>query len=207
MSRPAQIQFLSRFAGAYDSVVRIMQFARVWRAVAEVASPRRAERALDVCTGTGGVALELARRGARVIGVDLAAGMLRRARRKQIDGMSSASFIHMDARQLAFADRSFPLVTASMALHEMGESERTQVLHEIARVASERVVIADYRVPRDRYAALLFRVARCFEYLESDDFEPFVRRDFGARLQDAGLVVDRPHDVAGYRVWPCRVMP
>src|SRR5512143_2418786 len=185
MSRPTQIQFLSRFAAAYDPVVRFMGFTPLWKAVAEVAAPGRGEWTLDVCTGTGGAALELARRGARVVGLDLAAGMLRRARRKRSD--AAPHFVRMDARQLAFADRAFPLVTCSMGLHEMAEAERTGALAEIARVASDRVVIAEYRVPRDARRRLLFRMSRAFEYAESDDFSSFMRRDLGARLEQAGL--------------------
>jgi demethylmenaquinone methyltransferase/2-methoxy-6-polyprenyl-1,4-benzoquinol methylase len=205
MSRPAQIQFLSRLARVYDVVVRGMGFTPLWRAMAAVAAPVPGERALDVCTGTGGVALELARRGARVIGLDLAGGMLRRARHKHNDDGPRAHFVQMDARHLAFADGSFSLVTCAMALHEMAEVERTQVLREVNRVASDRVIIADYRVPRDRVRALLFRVATAYEYIESDDFERFVCRDLGERLGHIGFLVGSPHDVGAYRIWPCRV--
>ncbi len=207
MSRPAQIQFLSRVAAAYDPVVQLMGFAPVWRAIAEVADPAPGERALDVCTGTGGAALELARCGAQVIGLDLAPGLLKQAHRKRNgNGEYAAShFVQMDARHLAFADRSFPVVTCSMALHEMAEGERVQVLREIGRVAQDRVVIAEYHVPRDYYRQLLFRVGRIFEYVESDDFHGFVSRDFRARLEQAGLVIGTARDVGGYRIWPCRV--
>ncbi len=207
MSRPAQIQFLSRFAAAYDPIVQLMGFTPLWQAVAEVAAPVPGERTLDVCTGTGGAALELARRGARVIGLDLAEGMLRRAHGKRINGTRppSAVFVRMDARRLAFRDRSFPLVTCSMALHEMAAAERQEVLGEIRRVASDRVVIAEYHVPRARGRRLLFQAARFFEYAESDDFSSFIRRAVEERLQQAGFTVDAPRDVGAFRIWPCRV--
>jgi ubiquinone/menaquinone biosynthesis C-methylase UbiE len=202
MSRPTQIQFLSRFAAAYDPVVKFMGFTPLWKAVAEAAAPARGEWTLDVCTGTGGAALELARRGARVVGLDLAAGMLRRARRKR--SHLAPYFVRMDARHLAFADRTFPLVTCSMALHEMAEAERTCALAEIVRVSSDRVIIAEYRVPRDARRRLLFRMSRAFEYAESDDFGAFMRRDLGTRLAQAGLGVAAAHDVGAYRVWACQ---
>jgi ubiquinone/menaquinone biosynthesis C-methylase UbiE len=209
MSRPTQIEFLSRFAEAYDPVVKFMGFASLWRAMAEVAAPSRGQPALDVCTGTGGAATELARRGARVIGLDLAEGMLRRARRKHSNGNSRrpSMFVRMDARRLAFPDRSFPLVTCSMALHEMAEVERQQVLQEISRVASNRVVIGEYRVPCGRGGGLLFRAARFFEYAESDDFESFVRSNLEAQFDRAGLDVQNRWDVGAYRIWPCQVRP
>ena len=206
MSRPAQIAFLSRWARAYDPVVRVMGFPRLWRAIAEVAAPVLGERVLDVCSGTGGVSRELGRRGARVIGLDLADGMLRQAAGKPV-GHPSANllFLRMDARRLAFRDRAFPLVTCSMGLHEMAEDERGVVLAEIARVASDRVVLAEYRIPDDRRSRVLFRLRRAFEYVESDAFEAFVRTDFRARLDRAGLSHGTPRDVGGYRIWNCRV--
>jgi ubiquinone/menaquinone biosynthesis C-methylase UbiE len=205
MSRPAQIRFLNRFAPAYDPVVRLMGFGGLWRALAEVAAPTPGERALDVCTGTGGAAWELWRRGARVVGLDLAEGMLRRAGRKPAaNGYAPPLYVRMDARQLAFPDHAFSLVTCSMALHEMAERERQQVLSEMTRVASGRVVIAEYRVPRSLGASLLFRAAHSFEYIESDDFTHFLRRDLSERLGGAGLTAGTVRDVGAYRIWSCR---
>jgi SAM-dependent methyltransferase len=198
VSRPAQIRFLSRVARLYDPVVALLGFRTLWRRMAEAAGPARGERALDVCAGTGGVARELTERGARVVGADLSAGMLRRARAR-----GGLALVRMDARELAFGDRSFPLVTCCMALHEMSEPERERALAEIARVASGRVVVADYRVPRSRLGRVGFRALRAFEYLESDAFEPFVRRDFEQRLAGAGLRPIRSEDVGSYRIWIC----
>jgi ubiquinone/menaquinone biosynthesis C-methylase UbiE len=199
MSRPVQIQFLSRFAAAYDPVVQLMGFGPLWRAIAEVAAPSPGQWVLDVCTGTGGAAGELHLRGARVVGVDLASGLLLRAVRKR----RAAHLLRMDARQLAFHDRSFRLITCSMALHEMAPLEREQSLGEIARVASDRVVIAEYRVPRGFPCRLLFRTKRAFEYVESDDFASFVQSDFRALLEHTGFITTRPRDIGAYRIWPC----
>jgi ubiquinone/menaquinone biosynthesis C-methylase UbiE len=207
MSRPSQIRFLSRTARLYDPLVRAMGFSRLWEEAAELAAPSENLPSLDVCTGTGGLALALAQRGARVIGLDLAQGMLERAALKAraagLDGR--ARWVRMDACELAFSPASFPLVTCSMALHEMAEEERCQVLREMNRVASDRVVVAEYRIPRGRWRELLFRARRAFEYLESDDFESFAGRDFRARLDSAGLIADVPRDAGSYRIWPCRV--
>lgn len=206
MSRPRQIAFLSRTAGAYDTVVRTLGFTRLWDAVAGLGAPRGGEPCLDVCTGTGGVALALAGRGARVLGLDLAPGMLARARHKArragLDG--AARFARADARALALPDGAYPLVTCSMALHEMAEAERRRVLAELSRVGSGRVLVADYRVPASRLGGAWFRVSRAFEYLESDDFAGYVGRDFAARLAAAGLEPRAYRDVGAYRIWACR---
>ncbi len=206
MSRPTQIEFLSRFAAAYDPVVYCMGFSPLWKAIADVATPAAGEWALDVCTGTGGAALELAHRGAHVVGLDLAAGMLRQAQRK-LNGSAARGpyFVRMDASRLAFADRSFPLVTCSMGLHEMADGERTRTLAEIARVTSHRVVIAEYRVPPDPPQRLLFRMRRAFEFAESDDFGGFMRANLEERFAQAGLWVDAALDVGAFRIWSCQL--
>jgi len=206
VSRPGQIRFLSRTAGLYDPVVRGLGFPALWERMAEVAGPPEDGMCLDVCTGTGGLALAMARRGAYVLGLDASPGMLRRARRKArragLEGHSR--FLSMDARSLAFPEASFPLVTCCMALHEMSEPERDQVVMELCRVASRRVVVADYRVPPGP-RGWLFRGLHAYEYLESDDFEGYASLDLGRRLALAGLAVEPPADAGAYRIWSCRV--
>ena len=194
MSRPGHIRFLSRTAPFYDHVVHPMGFRRLWETVAERAVQRTSAPCLDVCTGTGGVAVALARRGSRVVGLDLASGMLRHARRKaRAAGVADrAQWVRMDARRIAFRDASFPLVVCAMSLHEMAEKERGEVLGEIRRVASDQVLVADYRVPTEGWQRLLFPVFRAFEHLESEDFEGFTSVDVRERLERAGLVVETP---------------
>ena len=80
-----------------------------------------------------------------------------------------------------------------------------RVLRELRRVAGDRVLVADYRVPSRGWRRLLFRMARAFEYVESDDFEGFAAGDLGGRLAAAGFDVGPPCDVGPYRIWPCRV--
>jgi len=209
MPRPGRVRFLSGTARFYDPAVHPLGFRRLWESLAGWAVQSAGTPCLDVCTGTGGVAVALARRGGRVVGFDLAPGMLRRARRKaRAAGVADrAQWVRMDARRIAFRDDSFPLVVCSMSFHEMAEEERGQVLEEIKRVASDRVVVADYRAPTAGWQRLLFPVFRIFEHLESEDFDGFTSVDFREALEEAGLVVEPPWDVALYRIWPCRVRP
>ena len=209
MSRPRYTRFLSRAAPFYDPIVRGMGFVRLWRTLAERARAEPGVPCLDVCTGTGGAALALAGAdaGAVVVAVDVADGMLRRAQRKaRAAGLSTqVRLVRMDARQLAFRDASFPVVTCSMGIHEMSEPERSAVLAELRRVASDRVLVADYRVPSSRGRGFLFRALHAFEYLESDDFSGYTERDMAERLGDADFEVEAPCDTGAYRIWPCRV--
>jgi demethylmenaquinone methyltransferase/2-methoxy-6-polyprenyl-1,4-benzoquinol methylase len=207
MSRAAQIRFLSRTAPLYDPVVRALRFPRLWDAVARHAAPAEGTPCLDVCTGTGGVALALARRGAEVTGIDLADGMLahaaRRAARAGLAGR--ASFLAMDARHLAFPDAAFPVVTCAMGLHEMADAERLHALREIRRVARDRVLVAEYAVPPRGPRRLAFRALHAFEYVESDDFGGFLARSVRARLEEVGLAVRATVRLGAYGLWCCRV--
>jgi ubiquinone/menaquinone biosynthesis C-methylase UbiE len=206
VSRASQIGFLSRTAPLYDAVVRAMGFPGLWHKMVAIADPAPGMLCLDACTGTAGVALGLAARGARVVGLDLAGGMLARAQRKSRDRRltSSVGLVRMDARRLGFADRQFPLVTCCMALHEMGETEREAVLSELCRVGRARVLVADYRVPVSRLGRAVFRLGRAFEFLESDDFGSFIAREMPQRLEKAGLRIEGASNAGYYRIWHCR---
>jgi ubiquinone/menaquinone biosynthesis C-methylase UbiE len=92
--------------------------------------------ALDLGTGPGYVARRIARRrpGLCMAGLDLAAGMVQRARctatQAGLDGRGI--WPQADGHRLPFADESFDLVVSSFSLHHWTEPLR--VLDEVARV-------------------------------------------------------------------------
>src|SRR5512137_2547051 len=72
-------ELFSRIAPRYDLINDLQSFGlhRHWkRRVIQLARPQPGQRALDVCCGTGDLALGLARRGARVTGLDFNEQML-----------------------------------------------------------------------------------------------------------------------------------
>ncbi len=71
---------------------------------------REVRDVLDVACGTGGFTLEFARRGFRVVGVDLSVEMVRIARRKARERGLDAEFIVGDMRRFSFGER-FDAVT------------------------------------------------------------------------------------------------
>lgn len=93
-------------------------------------------RGLDLGTGSGYVAIEIARRrpGLRMVGLDLAAHMVEQASQQaaqvKLDGRGL--WPQADGHRLPFADESFDLVVSSFALHHWEDPRR--VLDEIARV-------------------------------------------------------------------------
>src|SRR3954447_10563608 len=81
-----QVQAMfDRIAGVYDVMNSVMTAGlhHRWRErAADLARVGPGSRALDIATGTGDLAIELARRGADVVGSDFSEGMLDVARRK-----------------------------------------------------------------------------------------------------------------------------
>ena len=150
-------------ADRYDLVNRVISFGmdRAWRrhAAARLRSPHNI---LDLATGTGDLAIELARQypQARVIGLDPAQRMLEIARRKSHAAMLEhrIEFVAGDAQALPFAASTFDGI--SMAFGIRNVPDRTVALREIARVAcpSARIGILELTEPRGLGLASL---ARC----------------------------------------------
>ncbi|OLV18325.1 class I SAM-dependent methyltransferase [Deinococcus marmoris] len=112
------------------------------------AAPTPQDRALDVATGTGNTAHALSPQVGKVVGLDLAEGMLAHARqRAQDDGQTNASFMVGSAEEIPFPDASFTLVTSRHAPHHFLHLDR--FLAEAFRVlkGGGRLVIADQISP------------------------------------------------------------
>jgi ubiquinone/menaquinone biosynthesis C-methylase UbiE len=110
--RPLVRKQFDLLAPVWDSMRSPDAFAPLAAALGAVDGP--VEVALDVGTGTGAAALEIAERfpAARVVGVDIAPEMVERAREKARDN-PNLSFEVGDASALFYNDASFDLVTAA----------------------------------------------------------------------------------------------
>ena len=116
----------------------------------ELAAPRPSDRALDVSTGGGHVALALARHVAHVTASDLTPAMLAAARRHlSAEGVSNADYVIADAEALPFLDASFDLVTVRIAPHHYPDAARA--VREMARVLVPRgrLIVIDNIAPED----------------------------------------------------------
>jgi len=108
------------------------------------------ERALDVGTGAGTLALALAPLVREVVGVDLVPELLEEARR---DAPANATFVEGDAAKLPFDDFSFDLACSRRTLHHVSRPELA--VAELTRVTRPggRIFVDDQIAPVDPLAA------------------------------------------------------
>ena len=106
---------------------------------------------LDVATGTGLVARELAARNVRVVGVDQSPAMLRRGQAAvRRDGLvERIRFVLAQAQTLPFPDETFDALTFTYLLRYVDDPAAT--LRELARVLRPGSVMAslEFHVPQD----------------------------------------------------------
>lgn len=148
----------ARIAGRYDLLndIQSLGMHRRWkRRVISLTKPGPGERALDVCCGTGDIALALFDAGCNVTGVDFTQEMLRLAARRQLDRssisrprpMGGIMFLEGDAQALPFENRSFDIVTMGYGLRNLRSWERG--VEEMVRVLAPggRVAVLEFGKP------------------------------------------------------------
>jgi demethylmenaquinone methyltransferase/2-methoxy-6-polyprenyl-1,4-benzoquinol methylase len=162
-------EMFTQIAPRYDLLNHVLslQLDRLWRARTTRRLAPILDRGdavvLDVCCGTGDLALSLARSGnARVIGVDFAQPMLVRAREKNAaqaadDGKKCVQFLEADALNLPFADASFDLVTSAFGFRNLANYESG--LREIHRVLKPggTIAILEFTEPPDNFIGNTYR--------------------------------------------------
>jgi demethylmenaquinone methyltransferase / 2-methoxy-6-polyprenyl-1,4-benzoquinol methylase len=146
-----------RIARVYDRMNSVMTAGmhHRWRSrAADLARVGPGSRALDVATGTGDLAIELARRGASVVGLDFSERMLELARAKA----PAIEFAQGNALELAFEDASFDAVTVGFGARNFADLDRG--LRELARVTRPggRVVILEITTPQRPPLSWFFRL-------------------------------------------------
>jgi demethylmenaquinone methyltransferase / 2-methoxy-6-polyprenyl-1,4-benzoquinol methylase len=167
-------EMFSRIAPRYDFLNHFLSlsFDRLWRRRTaqrfERILRRPDARILDVCCGTGDLALAIDRarekalcyaagtRG-KIIGSDFAEPMLGLAHEKAADGKRQVEFAAADALNLPFGDRSFDLLTTAFGFRNLANYERG--LREFARVLRPggELGILEFSEPRSGALAAAYR--------------------------------------------------
>lgn len=172
--KPSIEKLFSRIAGRYDFLNRLMSGGLdiVWRKkLVNEAAPQGGDAVLDIATGTGDVAFAFAKqkKDIQIIGLDISAAMLQRAKQKAEyvpvlnfkTGTYSAStrveFLQGDALALPFEDRSFDIVTMAFGIRNLPDYDKG--LKEMVRVAKKggRVLILEFSMPQNFFIRLFYR--------------------------------------------------
>ena len=204
LDEPQVRAMFDRIAGLYDRMNSVMTAGlhHEWRRrAADLAELSPGDRALDVATGTGDLALELATRvapGGEVVGMDFSERMLELARAK---AGALVRFESGNALALDYADGEFDAATVGFGARNFSDLQRG--LSEMARVVRPggRVVVLEITTPRrpplstffdlwfDHAIPALGRVvdSQAYTYLPSSVKRFPGPEELAARMWDAGL--------------------
>lgn len=185
-------------ADRYDLITRVLSYgqdARWKRRLAQMAAVTPGERALDLACGTGDIAIALAGRGARTLGLDITYRMLELGRlraERASSGQGMVTYLCGDMTSLPFPPATFDLVTTGYGLRNVPDLD--QALDEIARVLKPRgrLLSLDFNRPenavvRAAYLAYLTVVGSTLGWLLHRDPDTYryipasIRRYPGAR--------------------------
>jgi demethylmenaquinone methyltransferase / 2-methoxy-6-polyprenyl-1,4-benzoquinol methylase len=199
------LQMFGAIADHYDLMNWVMTFGqdqRWRRQAAEAAGLQPGQQALDVATGTGDLAFELAEDVAptgHVIGMDFSEPMLRIARRKAARKKLPVAFEVGDALHIDYPDDRFDASSCGFGLRNVDDRQRA--LNEMTRVVRPggRVVILELTPPTNplarrymdevvpRLGGMIARAREAYTYLPESVQEFPDAETLGRMMQSAGL--------------------
>jgi demethylmenaquinone methyltransferase/2-methoxy-6-polyprenyl-1,4-benzoquinol methylase len=151
-------------APSYDFLNHLLSLSvdHYWRwRTTRLVPPAGSAPILDLCTGTGDLALAYDRAaGGRVpiVGADFCHAMLQRATRKakQARAHGRVRFLEADAQKLPFPADTFQIVTVAFGLRNVTDTDRG--LAEMTRVCRPggKLAILDFSRPRGRILGALY---------------------------------------------------
>lgn len=140
-SKKQQVEkMFDNISGNYDGLNRVISMGTdvSWRKkVVQMVKDHRPETILDIATGTGDLAIQIAETAdaKKIVGLDLSEGMLKVGRKKIMSKnlQTQIEMIQGDSEALPFEDNSFDVITVAFGVRnfetlELGLSEIYRVL-------------------------------------------------------------------------------
>jgi len=187
-------KFFAKWARLYD-YEKYLLFSLRKRGV-QVFNIKPPKKVLDVATGTGAQAYELARLGYDTIGIDLSPEMLEQAKKK-ISSQLKLKFQQADGTNMPFKDNSFDASTISLGLHDMPYEIGILVLKEMKRVTKNNgdILIIDYMEPKKHWISKFSY--QFIKRYETPMYKPFIEKGIDAYLKEAKLAIYKKMDFLG----------
>ena len=142
----------NRIAPTYDLLNHLLSFGidRTWRKRLSQNIPAGTASVLDVATGTGDIAITIARDHpniTKVIGIDIADELLKIAKTKTEKHFPNITFTHANAEALPYPNHSFDAVTIAFGIRNV--ANRTKALQELKRVLRPEgtLLILEFSMP------------------------------------------------------------
>ena len=177
-------KYYDLFSRVYDLIIWLHSrdaAGYLRRYLAEKANIGPGGKVLDICTGTGAVALECSGKvGAKgtVAGVDFSRGMLGKTKQKMKRmGVKNLLLVEANVSDLPFKSDIFQAVTCSHAFYELKGKEREKTIRDVARVLEKggRFLMMEHEVPKNPFIKMLFYL-RMYT-LGSRDAKIFLQED------------------------------
>jgi len=184
---------------------------RWWRSrVVRMVKPKGERPILDVCTGTGDLALAWRKHvdeNVNIVGADYCREMLEIgvAKSEKAGAAEQISFVEADAQHLPFPDDEFQIVSVAFGLRNVADTD--QGLREMTRVCAPggRVAVLEFSLPRWQpfrgiygwyFRRVLPRIGQLFARNKSEAYS-YLPESVGefpdgealaSRLREAGLI-------------------
>lgn len=191
-----RIHFFEKIAPYYDISVDLPTFglyAKFLKRAVTILSPKKGEKILDLCSGTGRVASWMAQavgEEGEVVGMDVAKRMVEVATNRY-RRLGNLIFLQKDVTQSWGYQNHFDGIFTSFAFHELTEAKRSGVLEQSYLALKERgrMVIADFNPELSGASKTLLPIFFKLFEKENLNFLSFGQREMLKRVGFKGIKI------------------
>jgi demethylmenaquinone methyltransferase/2-methoxy-6-polyprenyl-1,4-benzoquinol methylase len=165
MQQNEEVKLFSSIAPIYDFLNHLFSFNidKKWRKIlVDCINLKADDKILDVCTGTGDVALECARRNYsdKIFGIDLSYEMLKIALEKahKLHLQKIITLQQGDCLSLPFKNNTFNIVTISFGVRNLADYAKG--ISEMIRVLKKggKLFVLEFSYPNDVFISKIYKI-------------------------------------------------